>query len=161
MILESPAPQNAPGGSSSIQAALHSQTEFLWQALKETANLLMKAIAFYLAITAANPKLCSYASPPFCTSNCRCLDSYYRDIAIHNSRWSRKLGTVDRSERFAACPREVIARFLRSIKDEPILHSRPHCFLDHNYQYFTNRHSFVGRYRLLATPIIDTRTRFG
>lgn len=33
--------------------ALYTQTEFLWQALKETANLLMKAITFFLAITAA------------------------------------------------------------------------------------------------------------
>jgi hypothetical protein len=53
MLTESPAPQDAPGGSSSKQEALYAQTEFLWQALKETANLLMKAIAFYLAITAA------------------------------------------------------------------------------------------------------------
>ncbi len=53
MIVESSAPQDASSGSPSTRAALHSQTEFLWQALKETANLLMKAIAFYLAITAA------------------------------------------------------------------------------------------------------------
>lgn len=53
MSAESPAPQDAPGGSPSTQAALHSQTEFLWQVLKETANGLMKAIAFYFAISAA------------------------------------------------------------------------------------------------------------
>lgn len=53
MIVESSAPQDAPGGSPSTQAALHSQTEFLWQVLKETANGLMKAIAFYFAISAA------------------------------------------------------------------------------------------------------------
>jgi hypothetical protein len=53
MLSESPAPQDAAGGSTSTQEALYAQTEFLWQALKETANLLMKAIAFYLAITAA------------------------------------------------------------------------------------------------------------
>jgi hypothetical protein len=29
------------------------QTEFLWQALKETANLLMKAMTFFLGVTAA------------------------------------------------------------------------------------------------------------
>jgi hypothetical protein len=51
--VEDVAQQNANGGGSSTLAALHSQTEFLWQALKLTANLLMKAIAFYLAITAA------------------------------------------------------------------------------------------------------------
>ena len=53
MIVESPAPQDAPGGSPSTQAALHSQTEFLWQVLKETANGLMKAVAFYFAISVA------------------------------------------------------------------------------------------------------------
>lgn len=53
MIEENVAQQDAIGGNPSTQTALHSQTEFLWQALKETANLLMKAIAFYLAITAA------------------------------------------------------------------------------------------------------------
>ena len=53
MSTESPIPQDAPVGRPSKQEALYTQTEFLWQALKETANLLMKAIAFYLAITAA------------------------------------------------------------------------------------------------------------
>jgi hypothetical protein len=53
MIVENAAPQNAIGGSASTQAALPSHTQFLWEALKETANLLMKAIAFFLAITAA------------------------------------------------------------------------------------------------------------
>lgn len=47
------AQEDSIGGGTSTAAALHSHTEFLWQALKETANLLMKAIAFYLAITAA------------------------------------------------------------------------------------------------------------
>jgi hypothetical protein len=32
---------------------LHNQIEFLWQALKETADLLMKAIAFFLTVVAA------------------------------------------------------------------------------------------------------------
>jgi branched-subunit amino acid ABC-type transport system permease component len=32
---------------------LESHAAFLWQALKESANLLMKAVAFYLAIAAA------------------------------------------------------------------------------------------------------------
>lgn len=53
MILENLAQQDAMGESPSTHKALHRQTEFLWQALKVTANLLMKAIAFYLAITAA------------------------------------------------------------------------------------------------------------
>lgn len=53
MGTESSAAQDAPGGSSSTPAALHNQTEFLWQVQKETANGLMKAIAFYFAILAA------------------------------------------------------------------------------------------------------------
>jgi hypothetical protein len=52
-MVENVAQQDAMGRSPSTQAALDSQAEFLWQALKETANLLMKAITFYLAITAA------------------------------------------------------------------------------------------------------------
>jgi hypothetical protein len=52
MIMENVAQNEAVGGNLSTQTALHIQTEFLWQALKEAANLLMKAIAFYLAITA-------------------------------------------------------------------------------------------------------------
>jgi hypothetical protein len=52
MIRESPPLQDTPDASPS-SAALQHQSEFLWQALKETANLLMKAIAFYLAISAA------------------------------------------------------------------------------------------------------------
>lgn len=50
MSTESPIPQDALGGSSSKQEAL---SEFLWQVLKETANGLMKAIAFYFAILVA------------------------------------------------------------------------------------------------------------
>ncbi|MEK6283538.1 MAG: hypothetical protein AABN95_24550 [Acidobacteriota bacterium] len=53
MIAESPAQQDAPDGNSSNRQALSTEIEFLWQALKETANLLMKAITFYLAIAAA------------------------------------------------------------------------------------------------------------
>jgi hypothetical protein len=53
MSNESPAPQDAVGGSPSERDALYAQTEFLWKALKETANLLMKAITFFLAVTAA------------------------------------------------------------------------------------------------------------
>lgn len=53
MSAESPVPQDATGGSPSEREALYTQAEFLWQALKETANLLMKAIAFFLAVTAA------------------------------------------------------------------------------------------------------------
>lgn len=48
----SPVPQDATGGSPSEREALYTQTEFLWQALKETANLVMKASAFYLAAIA-------------------------------------------------------------------------------------------------------------
>jgi hypothetical protein len=50
MSTESPIPLDAPSGSSSTQEAL---SEFLWQVLKETANGLMKAIAFYFAILVA------------------------------------------------------------------------------------------------------------
>jgi hypothetical protein len=53
MIAENPTPEDAAGESSSKQEALKTQTEFLWQTLKEKANPLMKAIVFYLAITAA------------------------------------------------------------------------------------------------------------
>jgi hypothetical protein len=53
MSTESPAPQDAAGGSPPEREALYAQTEFLWKALKETANLLMKAITFFLAVTAA------------------------------------------------------------------------------------------------------------
>jgi hypothetical protein len=53
MSTDSSAPHDAPGGSPSTQAALQSQTEFLWQVLKETANGLMKAVAFYFAMSAA------------------------------------------------------------------------------------------------------------
>lgn len=53
MIAENPTPPDAPGGSPANREALYTQAEFLWQALKEAANLLMKAIAFYLAISAA------------------------------------------------------------------------------------------------------------
>jgi hypothetical protein len=45
--------QDAIGENPTTQTTLHIQTKFLWQALKETANLLMKAMAFYLGITAA------------------------------------------------------------------------------------------------------------
>lgn len=50
---ESPMPQEAAGGSPSEREALYAQTEFIWQALKETADLVMKASAFYLAAMAA------------------------------------------------------------------------------------------------------------
>lgn len=53
MIAETATPQEAPSGSPSKVEALRPQTEFLWQVLKETANGLMKAIAFYFAISAA------------------------------------------------------------------------------------------------------------
>lgn len=53
MSAESPVPQDTAGGSLSEREALYTQTEFLWQALKETANLVMKASAFYLAAMAA------------------------------------------------------------------------------------------------------------
>ncbi len=53
MSADSPMPHNATSRSPSEQEALHIQADFLWQALKETANLLMKAIAFFLAIAAA------------------------------------------------------------------------------------------------------------
>jgi hypothetical protein len=53
MSIESPLQQDAPADSSSKLEALYTQTEFLWQVLKETANGLMKAIAFYFAMSAA------------------------------------------------------------------------------------------------------------
>jgi len=53
MSAESPVLQDATGGGPSEREALNTQTEFLWQALKETANLVMKASAFYLAAMAA------------------------------------------------------------------------------------------------------------
>ena len=53
MSADSPVTQDAPGGSPSEREALYTQTEFIWQALKETANLVMKASAFYLAAMAA------------------------------------------------------------------------------------------------------------
>lgn len=53
MTAANPTPPDAPGGSPANREALSTQAEFIWQALKETANLLMKAITFYLAIAAA------------------------------------------------------------------------------------------------------------
>ena len=53
MSADTPIPQDVTGGSPSEREALHAQTEFVWQALKETANLVMKASAFYLAAMAA------------------------------------------------------------------------------------------------------------
>ncbi|HXD33226.1 MAG TPA: hypothetical protein VN643_19040 [Pyrinomonadaceae bacterium] len=53
MIPETPTP-HAPGDtSSSTQEILQSQSEFLWEVLKETGNGLMKAITFNFAILAA------------------------------------------------------------------------------------------------------------
>lgn len=45
--------QDVLDGVTSKNEVLDSHAEFLWQALRETADLLMKAMAFYLAITAA------------------------------------------------------------------------------------------------------------
>ena len=53
MIAENPTQPDAPDGGPANREAIYTQAEFLWQALKEVANLLMKAIAFYLAISAA------------------------------------------------------------------------------------------------------------
>jgi hypothetical protein len=53
MSTESPIQPDAPDGNPSEREALYAQTEFLWQVLKETANGLMKAIAFYFAILVA------------------------------------------------------------------------------------------------------------
>lgn len=52
MCAESPMSQEATE-SPWEREALRTQAEFLWQVLKETANGLMKAIAFYFAISAA------------------------------------------------------------------------------------------------------------
>jgi hypothetical protein len=53
MSVESSVSEDGTGGSPSEREALSAQTEFLWQALKETASLVMKASAFYLAAMAA------------------------------------------------------------------------------------------------------------
>lgn len=53
MTSENAESKNRTDESDLRQQALYTQTEFLWQALKETANLIMKAMAFYLAIMAA------------------------------------------------------------------------------------------------------------
>lgn len=53
MIVDNPTSQDASAQSPSAQPATHGQAEFLWQVLKETAHGLMKAIAFYFAISAA------------------------------------------------------------------------------------------------------------
>jgi hypothetical protein len=53
MSAENPVSQDAACGSPSEREALYAQTEFLWQALKETADLVMKASTFYLAAMAA------------------------------------------------------------------------------------------------------------
>ena len=53
MSAESPVSQDATGGSPSERETLNTQTEFIWQVLKETANGLMKTIAFYFAMSAA------------------------------------------------------------------------------------------------------------
>jgi len=45
--------QDAPGIRPSKQDVPSARSEFLWQVLKETANGLMKTIAFYFAISAA------------------------------------------------------------------------------------------------------------
>lgn len=52
MNRDNPTPDTPPA-SSSRQEILQSQSEFLWQVLKETGNGLMKAIAFIFAILAA------------------------------------------------------------------------------------------------------------
>ena len=64
--------QVTTGGSPTDRAALYAQTEFLWQALKETADLVMKASAFYLAAMAA---ILGYVfshplAPPFRVTAC-------------------------------------------------------------------------------------------
>lgn len=53
MSAESHASQDTTGGSPSEREAVYTQAEFLWQVLKETANGLMKTIAFYFAMSAA------------------------------------------------------------------------------------------------------------
>lgn len=53
MIAENRTPPDALGGSPANRETLYTQAELLWEALKEAANLLMKAITFYLAISAA------------------------------------------------------------------------------------------------------------
>jgi hypothetical protein len=53
MSAESPAAQVPTGESPSDREAVNIQTEFIWQVLKETANGLMKTIAFYFAMSAA------------------------------------------------------------------------------------------------------------
>lgn len=50
---ESPIKQEATDENPLEREALKSQTEFIWQALRETADLVMKASAFYLAAMAA------------------------------------------------------------------------------------------------------------
>jgi hypothetical protein len=53
MSAESPTGQVHTGESTSEREELNIQTEFIWQVLKETANGLMKTIAFYFAMSAA------------------------------------------------------------------------------------------------------------
>jgi hypothetical protein len=53
MTKENSESQITPAERALRRQDLSALTEFLWQALKETANLLMKAVAFYLAIMAA------------------------------------------------------------------------------------------------------------
>jgi hypothetical protein len=53
MSAKSPAAQVPTGERPSEREALNTQTEFIWQVLKETANGLMKTIAFYFAMSAA------------------------------------------------------------------------------------------------------------
>lgn len=65
MSAESSATQVTAGESPSDREGLYTQTEFLWQVLKETANGLMKTIAFYVAMLAATiAYVLSHPPPP-------------------------------------------------------------------------------------------------
>lgn len=105
---ESPVSENAMIGSLLEKEVLITQTDFLWQALKETANLLMKAIAFFLAVTAAilgcvlsHPVTSSVRHTAFWTITSITL---VFGVTVGFVSW----GFVERPKRFAACARIAV-----------------------------------------------------
>lgn len=159
MSTESFEPQDVTGGSPSEREALYSQTEFIWQVLKETANGLMKTIAFYFAMSAAtlayvlsNPLAASLRVPAlwiiisikllFTVAFCVC-----------------ELVVLGRHEGFNVCTREVITSHVQSAKTAPIFCPRPGCFLYHDNDPHIELGDSIGRNLPLVTGIVSGELR--